>query len=142
MIRDQLISAERAADIRRRYEAFEVWRNGRASYHPSEIPADVLPFVTTNEERGELERFEIFRDKPERLFCYVWIGEGGCPEVRAKVWTGELLGYGSAGPIWRDNFGGKRRSVRVTIAGETYSGTAFISSGDYARLRKISKKGN
>lgn len=136
MIRDTLITPEQAADIRRRYDAFEAWRGNRASYHPDEIPARVRPFVTTNEERGKLEQFEIFADPPASLFCYVWIGEGYSPEVRAKVWTGDLLGYGSAGREYRGNFGDKRRPVAVIIAGFHYSGTAFVGAGDYARLKR------
>lgn len=140
-IRETLISEAQASEIRARVDAFERWRNGRTSYHASEVPADVPQ--TTNEERGRLEQFEVWRDKPSDLFAYIKAhphaaDTGACV---VTVWTGAPLGYGRWGSVWRSNMGDKRRSVSVTIAGETYSGTAFVSAGDYCRLRKVRGKG-
>lgn len=128
-IRESLISAEQAADIRARYDA-----NPEAN-------------DTTNEERGKLEQFEVWRDKPAALFAYVKFSDysgnvrQGVPQAHDKacvtVWTGDALGFGHCGKVWRSNMGDKRASVSVTIAGEHYSGTAFVSAGDYCRLRKV-----
>lgn len=102
----------------------------------------------TNEQRGKLEQFEVWRDKPARLFAYVRIDDysgkrrtarGVRPHDKASVtvWTGEPLGFGHVGNVWRSNFGDRRASVCVVIAGVTYSGTAYIDAGDYCRLRRV-----
>lgn len=146
-IRDTLITGEQARDIRRRAEGerqhFARITGGKRNYLTAEeVATRTAAETVTNEEKGRLEQYEIWRDPPERLFCYIRPDtEGktghGSAGIVATVWTGLPLGYGSQGPEWRDNFGGRRRSVRVTIAGHVYSGTAFVSSGDYARPRRI-----
>jgi hypothetical protein len=147
-IRETLISAAEAADIRARVDAFEAWRGNRSSYHPSEVPAGVP--IVENADKGKLEQFEVWRDTPAALFAYVKFTDysgnvrQGKPQAHDKacvtVWTGDPLGYGHCGRVWRSNMGDTRASVSVTIAGETYSGTAFVSAGDYCRLRKVGGK--
>lgn len=151
-IRETLITAEQAADIRRRADNerahFQRITGGKRNYLTAEeVATRTADETVSNEEKGKLEQFEVWRDLPERLFVYVkesdpqprrCAGEG--PQIVATVWTGEPLGYGTAGKVYRDNFGGKRRPVWVRIAGVDYSGTAFVSSGDYARLRKMKKQ--
>lgn len=141
-IRETLITADQAADIRKRVNAME-----GASHGPIVEEIRLLRQGVTNEERGKLEQYEVWRDKPERLFAYIQFFDVmgnlrvGKPSPYDKgtvtVWTGQPLGHGTCFKVWRDNFGGQRASIRVTIAGETYSGTAFVSSGDYCRLRKV-----
>lgn len=87
--------------------------------------------------RKEVEAFKT--EKPEKYFCYIRAKEtryGASGE--ATTWTGDKLGDVQFGVTWRDNFGGQRVSLRVyAINGCTYSGTFFISAGDYARLKKV-----
>lgn len=144
-IRETLISGQLAASIRKRCAIYEAWAEQFKQPNGwTVIPAEAVkaaPVTVTNEERGQLEQRDIWRDPPERLFCYIGPDtEGkagrGSAGIVATVWTGLPLGYGGQGPEWRDNFGGRRRSVSVTIAGYTYTGTAFVSSGDYARLKR------
>jgi len=137
-IRDTLISGDEARDIRARVDQYAEWAeqfrkpNGWTVITPDEQKR--APVTVTNEERGRLEQYEVWRDPPESLFCYVSpLGDG---RIKAAVWTGDPLGFGNWGDEYRSNFGDGRRSVRVIIAGYVYSGTAFVTAGDYARLRR------
>ncbi|KRR21691.1 hypothetical protein [Bradyrhizobium retamae] len=127
------LSAESAVAIRNRETALRNWLGNRTSYHPSELPADIIP--PTNEERSALEVFEFLRDKPARYFLYINREKGV-----ATTWTGEVLGRVTFGREYRDNFGGKRIAVRIAaISGDEYHGTYFVSSGDYARVQKVKR---
>lgn len=89
----------------------------------------------TNEERSIVEVYEFVIRPPERYFLYI-----DEKTNRATTWTGANLGSVTLGRPFRDNFGGKRRSVTMRgINGRTYHGWAFVSSGSYARV-KISRK--
>ncbi|MDX3966145.1 MAG: hypothetical protein QHD01_06035 [Bradyrhizobium sp.] len=124
------ITAETANDIRSRLSAFAEWLGDRTSYQPSEVPAHLKP--VTNEERSALEIFEFLRDKPERYFLYISRDKG-----LATTWTGDELGRVTFGCTYRDNFGGERVAITVhAISGDTYHGTYYKSSGDYARVKK------
>lgn len=106
-----------------------------------------------NAMRGRVEKFEIIRDKPEKLFAYASFHEReiasrysdikrtGKPQVgdqaRVTVWTGDQLGLGRVNKVYRSNLGDWRASIRVVIGGATYSGTAYLSAGDYVRLRRV-----
>ncbi|MBB4398721.1 hypothetical protein [Bradyrhizobium sp. ERR14] len=128
------ISAETANDIRNRLSAFNDWLGDRTSYHPSEVPAHLKP--VTNEERSALEIFEFLRDKPESYFLYISRDKG-----LATTWTGDELGRVVFGRTYRDNFGGERVAITVhAISGDTYHGTYYKSSGDYARIKKSIKR--
>lgn len=126
------ITAQQAADIRERLARFEAWRNGRSGYRVEDIPADV-PRVS-NEEISALEVFEFIHDAPEKYFLYIRE-----KEREAITWTGDKLGdITYMGPIWGDNFGGKRRSITVrAINGKCYVGTYYTSSGNYARVKLV-----
>lgn len=124
------ISAETANDIRNRETALREWIGDRTSYHPDELPAHIKP--PSNEERSALEIFEFQRDKPDRYFFYVSRDKG-----LATTWTGEELGRVTFGRTYRDNFGGERVAITFhAITGDTYHGTYYKSSGDYARVKK------
>lgn len=147
-IADELISAAQAADIRQRANAFHAWMNGRTSIKEADIPASLNR--PSNDELGRCEQFEVWRDKPASLFAYIGFRDPaykaprvGAHMVRASdlacvsVWTGAALGHGRVNKVWRANFGDRRASVRVRIAGCDYAGTAFLDAGDYCRLRKV-----
>ena len=146
-----MLTTKEYEQTREALDAFESWRGNRSSYHPDEIPATV-PRVT-NEQRSAVETYEFNRDKPESYFCYVrYPGfERATPfntktrpqygaAVELTTWTGELLARGSIGRAFGDNFGGTRIPLRATCvdgSGVIYSGTAFYSAGDYARIRRV-----
>lgn len=128
------ISAESANDIRNRLSAFNDWLGDRTSYRPEEIPAHLNP--PSNDERSALEVFEFLRDKPDRYFLYI-----SRDKAMATTWTGEELGRVTFGRTYRDNFGGERVAITVqAVSGDTYHGTYFKSSGDYARVKKSIKR--
>jgi hypothetical protein len=123
-------NASQADAIRNRETALHAWLGNRTSYHPSELPVDINP--PTNEERSALECFEFMRDKPAKYFLYV-----SEKTKLATTFTGDTLGTVTFGREYRDNFGGKRVAITVkAITGETYHGTFYKSSGDYARIVK------
>lgn len=139
----QLISPEVAAEYRGRSTRHDVWAlqfkkpNGWIVITPDEqktCPADAQ---ISNDERGKLEQYEIVSDPPASLFAYVRPDHDRASAVTVTVWTGEPLGYGVWGPVYRDNFGGERRTVRARIGGADYSGFAPVSAGDYCRLRRV-----
>lgn len=139
---EPMISEERASEIQARNDLYEAWVNGRTCLTQEDLKS--APCEITNEERGQLEKFLIYRDKPLRLFAYCKIDDtdkiASYPgRTVVTVWTGLVLGHGRAGPVWRSNFGDHRRSLCVVIAGETYSGTAYIDAGDYCRLRRCKR---
>lgn len=128
------LTAEQAAEIRERLVAKRAWLDARKgnSYRQDELIAAGLSPVS-NSEVSALEVFEFMRDKPDDYFLYI-----NAKTRLATTWTGDKLGDVTFGSTWHDNFGGKRTHVTIrAINGETYSGTYFTSSGDYARVRKI-----
>jgi len=141
----QLLNGPISTSLYERYrieiDAFEKWRGGRQSYHPSEIPADVP--IVTNDMRSAIEVFETLRDKPEHLFVYVKPDYESARNGNVTTWTGERLGsYVCAGPNYKDNFGGERVNIRVELrnGAGSYAGTFYKSSGDYARLKRCKKQ--
>jgi hypothetical protein len=125
-----IANASQADAIRNRDAMLKAWLGGRTSYHPSELPADIVP--PTNEERSALEVFEFQRDKPANYTLYI-----NAEKRTATTWTGETLGSVTFGREYRDNFGGKRVAITVkAITGETYHGTFYKSAGDYAHIKK------
>jgi len=115
-----------------REAALKAWLGKRCSYHPSEVPADIQP--PTNEERSEVELFDWITDPPSRYFAYVANDFGSVTN-----WIGARLGTVHwRGSEFRDNLGGKRRHFRMMgTNGKLYSGTAYVSAGDYCRLREV-----
>jgi hypothetical protein len=96
--------------------------------------------------REEVEQF--IADHPERVFaCHksrngdrtrvhtgdevaTWVGD----RLAVVVWSGEPYssGFGPFGGM------GRRQSFRALgIDGGVYSGTAYLSNGDYVRMRRI-----
>lgn len=108
-----------------------------------------------NDMRGRVEHFEVFNEKPEKLFAYYSLVDlAGNPSgysakdgdalrgcyIAVSVWTGRKLGTGRVTSFWRSNMGDRRAAFRVVIDGAEYSGTAYLDAGDYARLRKLKTK--
>lgn len=59
--------------------------------------------------------------------------------MSVRTWTGEFIGnIINKGYLFKDNFGGTRLNIRVSIGGTLYYGTIY--NGMYCRLKK-SKKG-
>lgn len=95
------------------------------SSHPDYAACD-------NAMRGRVERFEIFRDRPDKIFAYL---SSDCASV--INWTGDLLGTVSMGRKYRSNFGDWRYPFQTVIAGRKYSGIGYGGGGMYCRLRAI-----
>lgn len=131
------LTAEQAQEIRSKHDAINAWlkENKRRSFRHDELPTGLVP--PTNDETSALEVFEFLRDKPDRYFAYVKISDASDLRGTITTWTGEKLGDCYLGGTYRDNFGGKRRSISVqAINGCSYYGTYYSSAGDYCRLRK------
>ena len=99
---------------------------------------------------------EIKANPPERLFAYVTfhgreiasrysetprcdtpqVGD----QVRVTTWTGEQFGTGCCNKVYRSNFGDRRASICVIIAGWVYSGFAVVDNGTYCRLRRTKQR--
>lgn len=88
--------------------------------------------VCTNEMRGRVERFEIFRDKPNRIFAYL-----SHDLKNVNTWTGDNLGTVSMGTPYRSNFGDMRYPFQTVIAGKRYAGTGYGGADMYCRLRAM-----
>jgi hypothetical protein len=84
---------------------------------------------------------------PSPYFAYGFTEPSGFDPVRRLhygdkigTWMGdELAKVREAFDPFRDNFGGIRQNFRaLSIDRETvYSGTAYLSAGDYVRMRKV-----
>jgi hypothetical protein len=144
-----MLTKEQYTQTKARIEALEKWRNGRTSYHTSEVPAHLA--TITNDDRSASEVYEFVTNPPERYFLYI-----NHPEVRstflseqadsvrygssglATTWTGEKLGDVQFGTTFRSSFGDTRVSIRVyAVNGRTYAGTYYKSAGDYARVKLV-----
>ena len=102
--------------------------------------------TTTNEQISAQEVAAFRSDAPDRYFAYQQAQASGFDPVRRlhtgdriSTWTGdELATINVANTPFRDNFGSVRQNFRArAINGATYSGTAFLSAGDYVRMRKV-----
>ena len=92
---------------RARIDAFEVWRNGRTSWHVDEVPAELRD--VDNNMRGKVEQYELLRDMPERFVAYIGKANRNGMGVDRIVgqsfpvttWNGEPLGFATRGDGWR-----------------------------------------
>lgn len=94
--------------------------------------------------RGEVESFKI--DKPARYFAYHAAKRSGLDPIlrlhhgdKITTWTGDdLATVTDARQPFHSGLGDLRQNFRCkAINGETYSGTAYLSAGDYVRMRKV-----
>ena len=124
---------------RDRNAAFDQWQAGRTSYPSDSIPSELQD--VTNDVWSALEAFDFEQNCPLKYFTYVATKTADAWRCNVTTWTGQYLGTGRLGPVWRDSFGGKRQSIRfIGINGHTYSGTYFTSSGDYCRVKRVKAK--
>ena len=113
-----------------RAQGFTNPKNGWTSYKPEQV-AHLNP--PANEERSQVEIFDFINDIPKRYFLYI-----DEKNSIATTWMGNELGGVSFGREWKDNFGGKRVSIKIkAINGKNYSGTYFKSSGNYAKIKLV-----
>lgn len=98
-----------------------------------------------NRATSAKEVAEFLADPPGRYFAYHKAEPSGFDPItrlhygdKITTWMGdELATVVMAHDPFRDNFGGIRQHFRATgINGATYNGTAFLSAGDYVRMRK------
>jgi hypothetical protein len=132
-----MITPEQAADIRKRYDAVRDWlkANKTNGYRREELIAiGINP--PENDELADLEIYEFMSNPPDHYFTYV-LDNGAC----VGTWSGKPLSTRiSLGFLYRDNFGGMRRSVRfLGINGVEYVGTYYTSAGDYCRVRRAKR---
>lgn len=137
-----MITEAKYKELRAKLDRFEVWRNGRTSYKPEEVPANIAR--PSNAEISQVEVYEFVNTPPVRYFAYIKrnvAAPGICDnKVTVTTWTGQILGYGYLGKCY---FTGKRPSKRYTVQFTginkvKYRGTYYASAGDYARFKKIS----
>jgi hypothetical protein len=98
----------------------------------------------TNEERSLEEVSQFLANPPSKYFLYVKKTQivAHSQEASAITWMGDILGHGTVGSPYRSNFGDTRRAVHIrAINGFCYEGIYFESSGDYARVRLKTRKG-
>jgi hypothetical protein len=109
----------------------------------------------TNEQRSaeEIARFkagEHLTDGKGAYFAY-WNARGRWSQVGVSAslipgdlvttWTGERLGTikWTGGPFY-SSFSDRRQNFRAEcIDGRTYSGTAYLTAGDYVRMRAVKR---
>jgi len=160
-----MISKKKYESLRARYNAVEQAREAfdpkrfkkGGSYSQQERKAiEVLAGAVdlTNKERGVMEVYRFVKERPDTYLAYykfgpmrAWTSPAGSTGGSARVtgvvttWMGDKLGdMVRIGEDYRSSFGDKRVNIRVkTIDGVMYSGTAFLDSGDYARLKRVKK---
>lgn len=140
-----MISAEKAREIRARYEAHEAARKkfdpkryerGGGYDKHDQVAIMMMSGVVqpSNEELGDLEEYEFAKKPPERLFAYF-------DKTFSKITgfagnkLGDIIWRGSE---FRSQLGDKRVNVRVRgTNGLLYGGTCYTSTGTYCRLKKI-----
>lgn len=123
-----MIDKQTRDSIVARDAALRAWLGKRCSYHPSELPAGLLPTVT-NDERAQCEHFDWINNPPDRYFAY----PSGMTIVN---WTGiklaDVLWWGQP---YMSNWGDTRRAFQCRgTNGIIYSG---IEYGTYIRMRAI-----
>lgn len=96
-------------------------------YYTADGKIDKPTYSNTDISEAELAWWAT---KPTKHFVYI-----DEQNKTATTWMGDILGNVRFGRPYRDNFGGTR--VPVWVAGnngQTYYGTYYQSSGDYARI--------
>lgn len=93
-----------------------------------------------------LEVLDFIAEQPTRYFAYGFREPSGFDPIcrlhygdKIGTWTGDKLArvIESYEPF-HDNLGGIRQNFRASgINGLTYSGTAYLSAGDYVRMRAV-----
>lgn len=150
-----MITQKRYLELKRRIQLFDAWvdtirnpRNGAASYYPSQVPKDLIK--VTNKQRSAVQAYEFVHNPPDKYVVYVKRyeispGIADARRVTATTWTGQTLGHGRLGPMYKcPSFGGVS-SIRYPIRfkginGRVYSGVYYSSTGDFARVKAVKTK--
>jgi hypothetical protein len=102
----------------------------------------------TNDERSKVEVAAFMQEKPDRYFAY-WNARGRwsrpgepaalIPGDTITTWPGDVLATITwTGEVFASSFSDRRQSFRARgINGVTYSGTAYLTAGDYVRMRAV-----
>lgn len=123
-----ITKTERDAIVAREQVLHAWMKEHKTNSYRTEQVAHLNP--PSNDERTQVELFDFVNDPPSKYFLYV-----NEEKQLATTWTGVELGKISFGREYRDNFGGKRVSLRMRgINGKAYFGAYYKSSGDYARI--------
>jgi hypothetical protein len=127
---------ERALDIEREI------MGGKGGMVPVDEIVKRAGFYPSNDERSALEVHRFVTDPPTRYFAYhepalrerKTLGR----QDRITTWTGELIGLIiEIGYSYQSNMGDWRQNFRAACRnGLIYSGTAYLSAGDYVRMRQ------
>ena len=112
-----------AAEVPRRDAALDIWRDGRCSYHPSELP-DYID-APTNDERSACEVIEFLANPLPLAQTYTAYMSADCKRV--TTFTGETLAH-SVRPT------GPRGFRAIGIDGRDYHGR-YNGPGMWLRLR-------
>jgi hypothetical protein len=100
----------------------------------------------TNEERSAAEVAAFLADAPGPYVAYGFRKPSGLDPIcrlhhgdKIGTWMGDRLAtVTEAREPFHDNLGGIRQNFRAKgINGATYAGTAYLSSGDYVRMRPV-----
>lgn len=102
----------------------------------------------TNDQRSAAEVAAFQADKPGPYFAYWtargrWKRPGVEPALIAgdtiTTWTGDMLATITwTGDPFYSSFSDRRQNFRAEgINGATYSGTAYLTAGDYVRMRPV-----
>lgn len=131
-----IVSADEYNLLKQRHASFEAWRNGRTSYHTSEVPQGL---EVTNDERTKIELYEFVQNPPAVYFAYVSM-KGGNSACRVTTWMGETLGESYLGnrfqcPAFNGHSTRRQIFTFKAINGKNYYGTYYDSSGNYCRLK-------
>lgn len=124
-----IIPAETYASYRAAMDKANEWIGDKLSYRTDEAPAFVRN--VTNEIRGEVEIFELYRDKPDEFVAYT------AANGRLTTWPGTVIGEFTTRRTWRDRWGNRRRSIDATLPGlGRYRGQTAAENGWYLVLRR------
>jgi hypothetical protein len=102
----------------------------------------------TNDERSAAEVAAFMAEKPAKYFAYWnvrgrWSQSGVEPELirgdNITTWTGDILAtIIEVRPPFYSNLTDRRQNFRAqAINGLTYSGTAYLTAGDYVRMTAV-----
>jgi hypothetical protein len=141
--------------IREAIEYYETRRNGRTcikvveSHEILEEIRNKLGFWLNNNHRSRLEIAKFKADKPIHYFAYHNASPFYADPItrlhygdHIQNWMSDQLGTVVwSGDPYHCNMGDIRQNFRCqAINGLTYSGTAYLSAGDYVRMRAIKTK--
>lgn len=111
---------------------------GGWSYLSADLATHPDYAACTNDTRGNVEEYELHRDKPARFSAYVLESTReqvdatniiACRRRDVTLWPGQKIGFVTHTGAWhRNNFGGRWRAITVQTAwGDVYHGREYDS---------------